>query len=460
MAAAFLSMKDMLVSKLTPDCLKAADELKTIAKDAKSKMGAGADPDDPNNKGKINEWEAGWNVTNAIQGMFLVSFPYCVMHGGYWAIVAMFGISHICCHTGKILVECLYEADEATGELVKVRRSYNDVARECFGERFGGKIINAAQLIELLMTCISYVVLCGDLLMGAFPEGAIDTRSYMMICGIVLLPVALLKNLKNVSSLSFYNFLVHTVINILIVAYCLLHAGNWAFSKVKFTVDIMTFPIGLGVIVFSYTSQIFLPTLEENMLDKSKFHCMLNWSHIAAAIFKSIFGFVGFLTWQEDTAEEVVNNLEPGLKTIVNVILVLKALLSYSLPYYAACDLMEKEMFQGKPETVFPSIWALDGELKLWGFGFRVAVVVGTIVFAVVIPHFTLLLGFVGGFTGCCLSFIWPCYFHLKLRRHVMSWMTMIYDMVIIFLGVVFGVNSMYYSGRAMQRAFELGVPV
>merc|ERR1712156_1219447 len=48
---------------------------------------------------KITEYEAAWNVTNAIQGMF---------------------------------------------------------------------IVNAAQLIELAMTCILYVVLCGDLLIGAF----------------------------------------------------------------------------------------------------------------------------------------------------------------------------------------------------------------------------------------------------------------------------------------------------
>ena len=54
------------------------------------------------------------------------------------------------------------------------------------------------------------------------------------------------------------------------------------------------------------------------------------------------------------------------MKTIVNLILVVKALLSYPLPYYAACELVEKELFQGKPETVFPSIWALDGELKVW----------------------------------------------------------------------------------------------
>ncbi len=36
----------------------------------------------------------------------------------------------------------------------------------------------------------------------------------------------------------------------------------------------------------------------------------------------------------------------------------------------------------------------------------------------------------------------------------------MVYDMVIIFLGLGFGVVGMYYSGRAMERAFELGMPV
>ncbi len=71
------------------------------------------------------------------------------------------------------------------------------------------------------------------------------------------------------------------------------------------TIDILSFPIALGVIVFSYTSQIFVCTLEENMLDKSRFHCMLNWSHIAAAIFKALFGYVGFLTFQEGKCDRL-----------------------------------------------------------------------------------------------------------------------------------------------------------
>ena len=171
-------------------------------------------------------------------------------------------------------------------------------------------------------------------------------RSYMMAAGLVLLPCAFLKNLHAVSSLSFWNGVVHTVINVVILGYCILHIGTWGWAKVSLGIDILSFPIALGVIVFSYTSQIFLPTLEGNMQDKSKFHCMLNWSHIAAAIFKAAFGYIGFLTFQEDTSEEVVNNLPQGLKVVVNLILVVKALLSYPLPYYAACELIEWELFK------------------------------------------------------------------------------------------------------------------
>ncbi len=124
MAAAFQSAKEMAKSTFTPDCLKA--KVEEVQEFAKSKTAAGQegfDPSDPANKGKITEWEAAWNVTNAIQGMFIVSLPYGVYHGGYWAMLAMVGIAHICCHTGKILVECLYEKDDE-GKKVKVRSRY------------------------------------------------------------------------------------------------------------------------------------------------------------------------------------------------------------------------------------------------------------------------------------------------------------------------------------------------
>lgn len=79
-------------------------------------------------------------------------------------------------------------------------------------------------------------------------------------------------------------------------------------------IDIWTFPISLGMVIFSYTSQIFLPSMEGNMEDRasfqtktqdahgcrvwkhmedrSSFGTMLDWTHLAAAVFKVGFSYI------------------------------------------------------------------------------------------------------------------------------------------------------------------------
>ena len=85
--------------------------------------------------------------------MFIVALPFGVLHGGYWGIVAMVGIAHICCHTGKILVECLYEPDETgCAEPKKIRFSYKEIAQAVFGGQVGGYLVLTAQLVRYFST--------------------------------------------------------------------------------------------------------------------------------------------------------------------------------------------------------------------------------------------------------------------------------------------------------------------
>jgi vesicular inhibitory amino acid transporter len=53
----------------------------------------------------------------------------------------------------------------------------------------------------------------------------------------------------------------------------------------------------------------FVPTLEGNMIKKEKFNCMMHWTHFAAAIFKALFAYIGFLTFGNMTQEFITNNL-------------------------------------------------------------------------------------------------------------------------------------------------------
>lgn len=421
----------------------------------------------------LTAWEAGWNVTNAIQGMFIVSLPYAVLHGGYWGVFALVFVAYICCYTGKILVSCLYEVDPNTGYLIRVRDSYVSIAEHVLGEAIGGKMVNVAQLIELLMTCILYVVLCGDLLIGSFPEWGVDQRSWMIICATTLLPCAFLKDLRAVSNLSFWCTVCHLIVNGVIFGYCFLQIADWEWSKVSFKIDWGTFPVSLGIVVFSYTSQIFLPSLEGSMTDKSQFHAMLDWSHIAAAAFKGGFAWIGFMTFAEQTQEVITNNLPTrGFKALVNLTLVGKALLSYPLPYFAAAGLLEKTFFKspavskdeqdmnpsGIGNQPFPTIYERDGEYRVWAVGLRVALVMVTMLFAISIPHFALLMGLIGSFTGTMLSFIWPCYFHMKLKWNEMLPQTRAWECFIIALGTVCGLIGFFTSLSGLIDAYHIPV--
>ena len=60
--------------------------------------------------------------------------------------------------------------------------------------------------------------------------------------------------------------------------------------------------------------------------------------------------------------------------------------------------------------------------------------------------------------TGTMLSFVWPCYFHLRIKWYTLRWPVRIVDITIIVLGFLFGSVGMYYSAHALSRAFR-GLP-
>ena len=122
------------------------------------------------------------------------------------------------------------------------------------------------------------------------------------------------------------------------------------------SIDIWTFPISLGMVIFSYTSQIFLPSMEGNMVDRSSFCIMLDWTHLAAAVFKVGFSYIGFLTFGDVTQEVITNNLpDQALKTVVNLCLVAKALLSYSFLGHQSYSLLGRQGAAVVPTSVLCS---------------------------------------------------------------------------------------------------------
>uniref|UniRef100_A0A1I8B722 Aa_trans domain-containing protein n=1 Tax=Meloidogyne hapla TaxID=6305 RepID=A0A1I8B722_MELHA len=336
-----------------------------------------------NGNKSITALQTAWNVTNAIQGMFIVGLPFAVKVGGWCAIAALIGVAWICYKTGLALIECLYEEETNGNGRKRIYRSYREVAEAV---RPGmGKFVLAAQLVYSIYRSGRRF---------ASRMFSKYRQAWMMLTTLPLLGTAFLDDLRVVSNLSLANAVSHLVINAIMFS-------SWRFSSLVLIPDFRLFPTIIGVVVFGYTSHIFLPSLEGSMQDRSEFKQMLGFSHVAAAIFKALFGLIGFLTFAEFTQKEISNSLpDQTFKVLVNLCLVTKALLSYPLPYYAIVQLIGENFFNGIDVSPFPVCYGNDKRLREWALSLRVLLILWTLWMALTVPY---LIEVIAGGIGTCI---------------------------------------------------------
>ncbi|XP_075451128.1 vesicular inhibitory amino acid transporter [Ascaphus truei] len=380
-------------------------------------------------------------------GIFVLGLPYAILHSGYCGLLLIVLAAAFCCYTGKILISCLYEENE-DGQCIRVRDTYGDIANECCKRIFpklAGAVVNVIQLLELIMTCILYLVVSGNLLSHSFPSVPVTAKSWSPIVFIILFPCVFIKNFKIVAKLSLFCSLAHFVIIFIMITYCLTQLPKWSWSRFNLLIDFENVLISVGVIIFSYTSQIFLPTLEGSMRNKAGFSSMLTWTHLFACVVKTVFTLAAFLTWGEDTKEVISDNLPPYLKTLVNLCLLTKALLSYPLPFYAAVEILHSCIFK-----------CCQSEAKslVCGKVLRVVLLLSTLLLAIYIPHFALLMGLTGTVTGAAMTLLLPPLFHLKLKWQKLDIFEKCADFSVFFLGLLCCIAGIVCSIKRLHETF------
>ncbi|XP_078030263.1 vesicular inhibitory amino acid transporter-like [Epinephelus lanceolatus] len=391
----------------------------------------------------ITAWEAGWNVTNAIQGIFVLGLPFALVQSGYLGLLLMVLSAWVCNHTGRILVACLYEEEQSGGTMskVRVRHSYQDIVEACCkGLRphwpgLGGWMVNVAQVIELLMTCTLYLVVSTSLLSDSLTGVAVPRSVCSLVSLMFLLPCLLLTDLRPVSTLSLLCSLAHILISLLVMLYCLSRASSWTWSTLSLSADPENFLVSVGVIIFSYTSQIFLPPLEGSMEDRGQFNAMLGWTHGAACIMKTLFSLLAVLTWGTETSEVITDNLPSDLRPLVNLCLLAKALLSYPLPFYSAAEILQTCLLGGVSR---PALLV------------RATLLMTSYLLALLVPRFSLLMGLTGSVTGAAMTLILPCLFHLRLQWGCLAVRDRLIDVCILSLGVICSVSGVICSVKRL----------
>ena len=403
----------------------------------------------PSDDRRASAFLAGWNVTNLIQGTGILGVPYAVRMGGWAAVAANAIVALLCCYTGKLLIECLYEKSKRTGQVKRVRVNYPEVG-EAVWPGWGNRIVSLVQFCEMFGGVISYLVLLGTIFTDILHKYApYDMYTWTAISACVALPALFIRRVSVIAWISMVSVFALMSSIITIIIYSITQYKDMSIANIP-PFDINTFPVGFGVIVFSYTAHAVFPGVEGSMKRPDQYPMMMNIAFLLAAIVKVAFGLLPVLRFGADTDQAITVNLKtsPAFYILANALVVTNVFTAFPIVSYIVLETFDHKILPYFPhlhvDTPYHWVWIIISRPLVLSFG---------LLMAIVVPHFGLFMGLVGSFTGTCLCFMFPCIFHMVLKWNELKWYNIVVRVTIIIFGLVCGVLGIVFTGRELAKA-------
>ena len=382
-----------------------------------------------------------WNILPL--GTSVFSLPYCVVVGGYIVLPLIFIISAMADATGILLVDCLYVVSPKTKQRRRVNSNYIDIARCVWGER-GAHIFNVFLVFYLFSGCVVNIIILGKSIYDLLhPSTKLSFGLLTMIFSALVYPTLFVKKLTILAYLSMAAvFSVLVGIFTIIVAF-FFEIENWKINKNEISeMNIDGLSLASGIIMLSCEVHSVLPHAEGSMKDSSKINRVLHQSYLATAIVKFLVAFLGSLAYGLLTQSIVTLNIATANRSahiVCSLTLLVYAILNYPLNMFIISEFIDSLTESTKIKTSQLIFY-------LWVACTRLVLITLTVVVAVFVPYFAVVLGLRGSLIGTCLIFIFPCYFHLKLKWNLLSRRQRIWDIFLLVIGSLFGAAGLYAS--------------
>ncbi|EDO29006.1 predicted protein [Nematostella vectensis] len=367
---------------------------------------------------------AGWNVTSMIQGTGTLGIPYSVRMGGWAGITTILILAWVCCFTGKLLIECLYSESKSTGKIKRVYTNYPELGGAVW-PKFGNHLVSVIQVCEMFGGTIMYIVLLATLVTDLFTTCTpLRQQHWAVICTYIALPLAFVRRVSVIAWASMISVFAFTCALTTIIIYTITQYHHMSIQNIP-AFDFTKFPVGFGIIVFSYTAHAVFPGVEASMRNPRMYPRMMNVAFVVAAIVKTSLGLLTVMVFGTTTQQAVTVNIKNS--TVVNYLsngfVIINVLFSFPINLFVITETLDSKFLRFFPHMDRSSEynWAWQGLT-------RTLVLTLALVLVLIVPHFALFVGFVGSFTGTCLCFVLPCYFNIKLKWQSLRWFVSWYD--------------------------------
>nr|ACG39950.1 amino acid permease [Zea mays] len=372
------------------------------------------------------------NGINVLCGVGILSTPYAIKQGGWIGLAILCIYALLAWYTGVLLRHCL---DSKEG-----LKTYPDIGHAAFGST-GRIVISIILYVELYACCIEYLILEGDNLSKLFPNahltiGSMTLNSHVffaILTTIIVMPTTWLRDLSWLSYIS-----AGGVIASILVVICLFLVGvvnDVGFENEGTALNAPGIPIAIGLYGYCYSGHGFFPNIYSSLKNRNQFPSILFTCIGLSTFLYAGAAVMGYKMFGEATESQFTLNL-PDNSVISKIAVwttVANPITKYALTIIPLAMSLE-ELLPPNQQKYFTIIML------------RSSLVISTLLIALFVPFFGLVMALVGSLFAMLVTYILPCACFLAILKTKVGWHQIAACSFIIVVGVCCAYVGTYSS--------------
>ncbi|KAK3408923.1 hypothetical protein EUGRSUZ_J01066 [Eucalyptus grandis] len=380
------------------------------------------------------------NGMNVLCGVGILSTPYAAKEGGWAGISILIVFAVLSYYTGILLRYCL---DSQPG-----LETYPDIGQAAFGT-LGRIAISIVLYVELYACCVEYIILESDNLSSQFPHAHLSLGGYnldshhlfALMTALAVLPTVWLRDLSVLSYIS-----AGGVVASILVVLCLFWAG--LVDKVGFhaksttTLNLSTLPVAIGLYGYCYSGHAVFPNIYTSMAKPSQYPSVLLTSFAICTVMYAGVAILGYLMFGEQTQSQFTLNMPQD--SVASKIAVWTTVVNPFTKYALTMSPVAMSL-----EELIPS-----SHVKSYAYAIliRTALVISTLIVALSIPFFGLVMSLIGSLLTMLVTLILPCACFLSIMKGKVTRFQAAFCGLIIIVGVI---SSAFGTYSALSKIIE-----
>uniref|UniRef100_A0A6N2LZU0 Amino acid transporter transmembrane domain-containing protein n=1 Tax=Salix viminalis TaxID=40686 RepID=A0A6N2LZU0_SALVM len=366
----------------------------------------------------------GHDGLNVLCGVGILSTPYAAKEGGWIGLSILVIFAVLSFYTGMLLRYCL-DSEPGLG-------TYPDMWPSAFVSS-RSVVISIILYVELYACCVEYIILESDNLSSLFPNAHISLGGFeldshhffALMTTLAVLPTVWLRDLSVLSYIS-----AGGVIASVLVVLCLFWIGlvdNVGIHSKGTALNLGTLPVAIGLYGYCYSGHAVFPNIYTSMAHPDRFPCtslsmLPEFSSIPYFMFPRFrypcsFGvctvmyagaaYMGYTMFGEETESQFTLNLPHDL--VASKIAVWTTVVNPFTKYALTMSPVAMSL-----EELIPSNHM---KYHMYAICIREALVISTLLVALSIPFFGLVMSLIGSLLTMLVTLILPCACFLSILR-------------------------------------------